>query len=200
MAIRITTCQQAFENVLGIKYDDKWKEFIIKLEKDGHTEKSISYSIWRSQEKLLRFKRDPRFIGILHNEINKWSWVRDDPRWKEYNKKKSELEKVASIQHANNIKLEEERKKLEIGYVYFVQGECGGSIKIGHSQNPKDRLKGLQTGYPDTLIILFMMPGSEQEEFALHEKFRHIKLNGEWFKPEKELIDEIERLKQIKNL
>lgn len=77
-----------FEIILGIKYNDAIKEFIKKLESEGHTQKGISYAIYKQQDKLSMYKNDPRFLGILRNEINKYSWKKGDPRWNEYWKNK----------------------------------------------------------------------------------------------------------------
>ncbi len=81
------------------------------------------------------------------------------------------------------------------GYVYFIQGQCGGAIKIGFSVSPEKRLKELQTGYPDTLTILLMIPGSESTETTLHRQFDASRLKGEWFRPDDYLIEKIKELK-----
>lgn len=192
---KVTTYRMAFEGVLSIAIDEKIKKFIEGLEKEGHTEKSIAYSIWRTQEKLARFKGAPNFMNILRNEILKYSWSKSDPRWNEYNKRKQEEEKINAIIESRKLKEKAEKERLRIGYVYFIQGECGGAIKIGHSKDPQSRLKSLQTGYPDMLKLLYMFPGEEKVEKELHLKFSSIKLNGEWFKPEETLLKEIEALK-----
>jgi hypothetical protein len=205
---KITTYNQAFEQILGMRFDDKLQTFVKALEKEGHTEKSIAFSIWKTQDKLKQYKGDTRFLSILLNEIRKYSWAKGDTRWNDYWKKHNEEEKAKKItdelkkqQAAENRKIGIEKAKITRyknkypGFVYFVQGEFGGGIKIGYSKTPESRLKQLQTSYPDTLKILVLVPGSNKDEKSYHRKFEHIKLNGEWFKPEKELIDEIEILK-----
>lgn len=205
---KITTYKDAFEVVLGMEIDSKILGLLKALERDGHSEKSIAYSIWRTQEKLLRFRHDSRFLGILRNEILKYSWPSGDPRWTTYWKKRNEEERAKKIsekirqqQIAENRRLgvekakETRRRKKYKGFVYFVQGECGGAIKIGFSQNPDSRLKQLQTGYPDTLKILCLVPGNEKTEKKIQNKFVDTRLNGEWFKPTTELLNEIEKLK-----
>lgn len=205
---KITTYEQAFEQVLGMRFDDKLKSFVKALEKDGHTEKSIAFSIWKTQEKLCNFKGDSRFLSILLNEIKKYSWTKSDPRWNTFWQKKNEENKTKILTEELKQQQKEENKRLGVekaketrhknkypGFVYFVQGEFGGGVKIGYSQNPECRLKQLQTSYPDTLKILVLVPGSSKSEHLYHKQFENIKLNGEWFKPEKELLDEIEKLK-----
>ncbi len=207
MAYRITRYEQAFEDVLGIKIDEKIKAFLKRMEREGHTEKSICFTIWKKQDKLLAFRRDSRFLGVLENEINKWSWKRDDPRWTEYWNRKKEEEKAVKIKKELDAIREDEKEKENMekvarkppkklkGYVYFIQGQCGGAIKIGYSANPAKRLKELQTGYPDTLKILLMIPGSESTERTLHREFEASRLNGEWFRPDEYLLN---RMKEIK--
>jgi hypothetical protein len=73
--------------------------------------------------------------------------------------------------------------------IYFIQSKSDGRIKIGSSANPDARLKQLQTGSSDELILLGTLPGSENEEKALHEIFVQHRTNGEWFFPAKEIFD-----------
>jgi len=216
---KITTYYQAFEVVLDMRLNTEIYNFLRQLEAEGHTEKSISYSIWRSQDKLMRFKSDSRFFGILKNEILKYSWAKGDPRWETYWKKRNEEEKIKKkIKTINDytkeeidltLKKVEERKKIDEekkrekekrygkhkGFVYFIQGENGGAIKIGYSKDPEVRLKTLQTSYPDILKVLCLIPGNANTETKYHKAFEHLKLNGEWYKPDKEIFDEIEKLK-----
>jgi hypothetical protein len=207
MPARVTTYKQAFEGVLGIEFTAKWKAFVAGLERDGHAEKSIAYAIWRSQDKLMRFKGDTRFGAILTNEIRKWSWAKNDPRWNAYWKKKDEEAKAAQRQKEIDAQREIERKqrlaKTRVGrrslgwdgYIYFIQGASGGAIKIGHSMDPVKRLKDLQTSYPDDLVLLLMIAGSEADERALHELLAASRLKGEWFSPSDEVLAQIESLR-----
>lgn len=207
MPNRVTTYAQAFLGVLGIPMDDKIKAFIKRLEQDGHTEKGISFSIWRSRDKLNAFLNDKRFMSILENEINKWSWKKDDPRWIEYWNKKKESAKAEKIRkeidnynrdHEERILIDaraEIKPKRPRGYVYFIQGQCGGAIKVGYSTIPQDRLRTLQTGYPDTLKMLLLIPGNEKTEQTMHREFEASRLNGEWFRPDDYVIARIKELK-----
>lgn len=73
-------------------------------------------------------------------------------------------------------------------YVYFIQGEATGLIKIGKANDPGTRLKGLQTGSPDHLVLLGVIPCTKTRETELHEDFKAFKVHGEWFKPSAELL------------
>lgn len=210
MAVRVTTYQHAFA-LIGMKVDERIKKVLSELEKEGHSEKSICFSIWKSQEKLCAFSKDNRFIGILKNEILKYSWPKGDSRWEEYWKRKNEEKRAVAIRKAiddthaiekTNETIDKtigKKNKRIKGYIYFVQGLCGGAIKIGYSKQPDVRLKDLQTGYPDTLTILFMLPGDETIEHGLHKEFEFCRLKGEWFRPDPLLIKKIQELKIRQN-
>jgi len=206
MPNRVTTYSQAFIGVLGIPIDAKIKVFLKRLEQEGHTEKGISFGIWRSQDKLNSFKNDRRFMSILENEINKWSWRKDDPRWTEYWNKKNEVVRVERLRKEIDCRAKVEKdsdskgkKPRYKGYIYFIQGQLGGAIKIGYSVNPQRRLKELQTGYPDTLRILVMIPGNEYTEKIFYRQFEGSRLNGEWFRPDDCVMDKINELKRKHN-
>ncbi|MFG0217269.1 GIY-YIG nuclease family protein [Brevibacillus porteri] len=80
-------------------------------------------------------------------------------------------------------------------YVYFIQEQNNGPIKIGIADNVNKRLKELQTGNSDELSILHWTTGGRALESFLHEKFSEIKKLGEWFWPDKELVHLIEEFK-----
>lgn len=77
--------------------------------------------------------------------------------------------------------------------VYFISNGKG-AIKIGSAMNLRKRLNGLQTSNPDKLEVLAAIPALGQEEFDLHQKFAHLRLNGEWFRAEPELLTFIDAL------
>lgn len=75
------------------------------------------------------------------------------------------------------------------GFVYFIQSEQGGPIKIGSTTDTRKRLRELQTGSPTRLMLIGLVEGSEDYERELHRKFFHLRLEGEWFLNGPELID-----------
>lgn len=192
---KVTTIGEAY-SLINVTPNQRLKDIVARLQNDGRSEKSISFAIWKSQEKLRQFTHDPRFYSIFENEVKKWAWSSKGPRWIDYNKRKEE--EKAKIEQQ---KKEEEEKKLEEykkkypGFIYFIQGENGGPIKIGFTENISKRLKGLQTGHCDNLVVLATFPGKMQNEKDLHSKYGEIRLRGEWFKPTEELIKYIKTLK-----
>lgn len=73
-------------------------------------------------------------------------------------------------------------------HVYFIQQGDSGAVKIGCSRNPTQRLAGLQTGHSEPLRLLTCAVGSQAQERALHDRFAHLRVSGEWFRPDEELL------------
>jgi T5orf172 domain len=80
-------------------------------------------------------------------------------------------------------------------FVYFIQEENRGYIKIGSAENVEKRLKGLQVGNPDKLKILHKTSGGQNLELFLHKKFKEYHIRGEWFRDSEEIINYIDYLK-----
>jgi Meiotically up-regulated gene 113 len=89
-------------------------------------------------------------------------------------------------------------KSAKDGYVdslvYFVQGKNTKNIKIGFSRDPTSRIATLQCGSSEELVPLKWIRGGKPLEKELHEKFSHLRLHGEWFRSDPELIDYIGNL------
>lgn len=56
------------------------------------------------------------------------------------------------------------------------------------------RQKELQNTSGRQIEILYVIPQKSNLELTLHEKFSHLRLMGEWFKYDKSIIDEFEKL------
>lgn len=78
--------------------------------------------------------------------------------------------------------------------VYFIQsGGSDGPIKIGTTRvSAAARLADLQIGSPVPLALLATIAGGHEREAALHARFARLRLRGEWFRPEAELVAFIE--------
>lgn len=73
------------------------------------------------------------------------------------------------------------------GRVYFITD--GELIKIGYSGAPEVRLSDLQTHSGRELEILKTIPGTYEDERRLHTQFSHLRVRGEWFQSDPELLD-----------
>lgn len=83
------------------------------------------------------------------------------------------------------------------GSVYFIQSGSDGPVKIGFAGDPGARLKTLQTGHPEVLVIRAVLPDRIQaDEKDLHERFRHLWIQGEWFRPGPDLMAYIKKAGQ----
>lgn len=78
--------------------------------------------------------------------------------------------------------------------VYFITD--GVAIKIGVSEKPDLRLKGLQTSHHAPLSILGTADGGYSLEADLHGLFADSRLSGEWFSDSQALRDKISELCQ----
>ena len=76
----------------------------------------------------------------------------------------------------------------EKSYIYFVtEGEQEDVIKVGTSNDPKSRIKSLQTGNPNRLRLKLIfgpwdMKTAYNYEKSIHFMLRNKHLHGEWFK------------------
>jgi hypothetical protein len=66
-------------------------------------------------------------------------------------------------------------------FVYFIQAESGGAVKIGKAREPRARVTELQCGNPELLVIQAVIVASRTTEGSLHRTFRDYRLEGEWF-------------------
>ena len=70
--------------------------------------------------------------------------------------------------------------------VYFILDEKSNALKIGKANDVYDRINKLQTGNPNKLKLMhYINCSSEEHSFLLekqyHKKFKHLRINGEWF-------------------
>lgn len=67
--------------------------------------------------------------------------------------------------------------------VYFARKGSDGPIKIGCSSHVKGRVRALG------LTLVAQITGMHKTERYIHAKFDHLRISGEWFRPESELFD-----------
>ena len=71
--------------------------------------------------------------------------------------------------------------------VYVLR--AGEYAKIGRTTNIARRVQELQVGCPIEFEILLCVPGGEEEEKWTLDRFRHLRVRGEWFWLSEELQD-----------
>jgi hypothetical protein len=72
-----------------------------------------------------------------------------------------------------------------MGCLYFLGAMGLQAVKIGFTSNdPKLRLKELQTGNPHALQLLLVREGTMGQEAWLHNYFKELWIRGEWFRLE----------------
>lgn len=71
-------------------------------------------------------------------------------------------------------------------YVYFVQAENGGFVKIGKATNIFSRMQSLQNGSPVKLVLRKIIEDENagELELLLHDIFKEYRIRGEWFEPQ----------------
>ncbi len=65
--------------------------------------------------------------------------------------------------------------------VYLIGSPDSSLVKIGWTDNPKRRLRDLQTGSPVLLQLLAVFEGGPIVEADLHRRFADKRRHGEWF-------------------
>lgn len=98
-----------------------------------------------------------------------------------------------AVQVALDILRDERAKVVENGTVYLVaEKRSEYAVKIGWTSKtpPEARLNDYQAGNPRVLVMLGTLPGTKADEGALHRKYQHDNILGEWFRPTDELLSE----------
>lgn len=79
------------------------------------------------------------------------------------------------------------------GVVYFISS--GVAIKIGVTQNAvRKRLAQIQREAADELTVLATFPTPPASEFDAHQRFAHLRIGGEWFHHDQEILAYIEEM------
>lgn len=88
MDIRKYSCGKTLEQVfMNFRVNQKDREKISNfLLMEGYTIQGICYAASRAEEKLYKFVDDPRFASVFINEVKKYAYKKNDPRWELKNK------------------------------------------------------------------------------------------------------------------
>ncbi len=74
------------------------------------------------------------------------------------------------------------------GYVYFVQDEVTGLIKIGTTNHLRHRIQQLKSEGGRPVKLLGYIWGRFAKEREMHARFAAFRVQGEWFEPQPELL------------
>lgn len=67
--------------------------------------------------------------------------------------------------------------------IYLIRAARTGHYKIGIANSAERRLRSLRGASPDELELIGTVPGTVDDERALHVALEHYRLHGEWFEP-----------------
>jgi Meiotically up-regulated gene 113 len=86
----------------------------------------------------------------------------------------------------------------DLEFVYFVQAERGGRIKIGTTRHLDERIRALRASSPVPLRVVGVIRGGRHMERMLHMAFAPLR-NGrtEWFEPGESLLSYIRELRTV---
>ena len=86
-------------------------------------------------------------------------------------------------------------------YVYIIENNDNGAIKIGVGNDPDNRLKQLQTGSVSELSLVYrsiICSNAFEVEKFMHHNFKDKHIRGEWFNIDKtEVINELEKQRYV---
>jgi Meiotically up-regulated gene 113 len=72
-----------------------------------------------------------------------------------------------------------------VSFLYVIAARKEGPVKLGLSQDPQRRVRQLQTGSAEQLVIHHVEEVSDARvklaESALHRMLGHRRMKGEWF-------------------
>jgi hypothetical protein len=82
-------------------------------------------------------------------------------------------------------------------HLYFVEAAAVNAMKIGITGDLDQRLAGIQQALPINIELAATVRGTTRQEHALHLRFAHIRMRGDWFQITDELRSFVNALKQM---
>ena len=142
-----------------------------------------------------QYQITPRGSTVFKEDIDKLddNYLNKFKEFKEFKNKNPKNKTPHKKTTSHPEKTKPEGNKLVEGFVYYIQEELDGNIKIGWSDDPIKRLSQHQTSNSRELRMLVYVKGSLEYEREIHRKFQNSKTTGEWFKPDKRLLVHIEK-------
>ena len=142
-----------------------------------------------------KYQITPRGTKIIKEDIDKfdYDYLNKFKEFRNFINKKTREKTQPKKPPSPPEELKPEGNKSKEGFVYYIQEEMDGNIKIGWSDDPIKRLTQHQTSNSRELRMLVYVKGSQEYEREIHRKFQTSKTTGEWFKPDKRLLVHIEK-------
>lgn len=81
-----------------------------------------------------------------------------------------------------------DRFEPDVMWVYFVCAVNMGMVKIGQSRRLAHRIREMQVGSPDKLVLGAAMKSVSGIEGVMHRQFADIRSHGEWFHVDEGLV------------
>lgn len=100
--------------------------------------------------------------------------------------------KMLQEQRRAEHRYKEQLRRAREATVYYVQ-RGDGLIKIGFSSVPRQRVANLRREH-GPLELLATHKGGRDAEQVQHRRFDRLRVTGEWFRPEPELLAHVERI------
>jgi len=76
--------------------------------------------------------------------------------------------------------------------VYFIRNERTQAVKIGFASDLRSRFSAIKTSASDPVVIAAAIPGGAGTEKRLHDHFKELATQGEWFRDDPSLSSAIE--------
>jgi hypothetical protein len=73
--------------------------------------------------------------------------------------------------------------------IYMARAGDDGPVKIGTSRDAQKRLRSLKGATHVPLSIIRLLDGNRKDERELHREFRHLHIQGEWFRFDPRMLD-----------
>ncbi len=84
-----------------------------------------------------------------------------------------------------------------LGQIYFIKSK--NLVKIGFSQDLKNRCATLKTMSPISPQLIYTLKGSVDKEKEIHRRFNHLRHHGEWFRYTDEIRNYIDSMRESEN-
>ncbi len=72
--------------------------------------------------------------------------------------------------------------------IYIIRHGASHFVKIGFAEDVTERVKLLQCGTPEVLVLLRTLPGCRGVEAWMHNRFREFRHRSEWFVFQDEML------------